>query len=108
MRITRQTAGRWRRRFVEKRLDGVVDEPRPGGPRRIIDAQVEQVIIDTLKTTPRDATHWSTRTLAKELARSACSRIGARRSSCRATRCSSTKCAMSWVSVWRRRIAPWS
>ena len=67
LRITRQTAGRWRRRFVEKRLDGLVDEPRPGTPRRLSDAQVEQVITDTLETTPRDATHWSTRTLAKEL-----------------------------------------
>ena len=64
--ITRQTVGRGRRRFVQKRLDGLVDEPRPGAPRRITDAQVEQVIIDTLETRPRDATHWSTRTLAKE------------------------------------------
>ena len=66
LRITRQTVGRWRQRFVQKRLDGLVDEPRPGAPRRITDAQVEQVIIDTLETKPRDATHWSTRTLAKE------------------------------------------
>ena len=67
LRITRQTAGRWRQRFVQKRLDGLVDEPRPGTPRRLSDAQVEQVITDTLEKTPRDATHWSTRTLAKEL-----------------------------------------
>ena len=67
LRITRQTAGRWRQRFVQKRLDGLVDEPRPGTPRRLSDAQVEQVITDTLERTPRDATHWSTRTLAKEL-----------------------------------------
>ena len=67
MRITRQTAGRWRQRFVQQRLDGLVDEPRPGTPRRLSDAQVEQVITDTLEATPRDATHWSTRTLAKEL-----------------------------------------
>jgi transposase len=66
LRITRQTAGRWRQRFVQKRLDGLVDEPRPGAPRRITDAQVEQVIIATLEARPRDATHWSTRTLAKE------------------------------------------
>jgi transposase len=66
--VTRQTVGKWRRRFVEKRLDGLVDEPRPGAPRRITDAQVEQVIIDTLETTPADATHWSTRTLAKRTA----------------------------------------
>jgi transposase len=68
LRITRQTVGRWRQRFVEKRLDGLVDEPRPGTPRRLTDAQVEQVISDTLEKPPRDATHWSTRTLAKELA----------------------------------------
>ena len=67
LRITRQTVGRWRQRFLQKRLDGLVDEPRPGAPRRITDAQVEQVIIDTLEKTPRDATHWSTRTLANEL-----------------------------------------
>jgi transposase len=57
LRITRQTVGPWRQRFLQKRLDGLVDEPRPGAPRRITDAQVEQVIIDTLEKTPRDATH---------------------------------------------------
>jgi transposase len=67
LRITRQTVGRWRRRFSAKRLDGLVDEPRPGAPRRISDAQVERVIIDTLEKRPDDATHWSTRTLAKQL-----------------------------------------
>ena len=65
LRITRQTVGRWRGRFLAKRLDGLSDEPRPGTPRRLSDAQVEQVIIDTLETKPADATHWSTRTLAK-------------------------------------------
>src|SRR5688572_23055512 len=68
LRITRQTVGRWRRRFVEKRLDGLVDEPRSGTPRRLTDSQVEQVLTDTLERPPRGATHWSTRTLAKELA----------------------------------------
>ena len=67
LRITRQTVGRWRRRFVAKRLDGLLDEPRPGAPRRITDEQVEQVIIDTLEAKPADATHWSTRTLAKRV-----------------------------------------
>lgn len=66
--VTRQTVGKWRRRFVEKRLDGLLDEPRPGAPRRVSDAQVEQVIIETLETKPADATHWSTRTLAKRAA----------------------------------------
>ena len=68
LRLTRQTVGRWRHRFVEKRLNGLVDEPRPGTPRRLSDAQVEQVITETLEQRPRDATHWSTCTLAKELA----------------------------------------
>jgi transposase len=67
LRITRQTVGRWRQRFVAKRLDGLLDEPRPGAPRRVTDTQVEQVIIDTLETKPVDATHWSTRTLAKHV-----------------------------------------
>jgi transposase len=66
LRITRQTVGRWRQRFVAKRLDGLLDEPRPGAPRRVTDAQVTQVIIDTLEQAPPDATHWSTRSLAKE------------------------------------------
>ena len=65
LRMTRQTVGKWRRRFMQKRLDGLVDEPRPGAPRRITDGQVEQVIIDTLETKPADATHWTTRTLAQ-------------------------------------------
>lgn len=75
--VTRQTVGKWRRRFMTKRLDGLVDEPRPGAPRRITDAQVEQVIIDTLETQPADATHWSTRMLAKrtELSHSTVGRI---------------------------------
>jgi transposase len=77
LRINRQTVGKWRRRFIQKRLDGLVDEPRPGAPRRITDAQVEQLIIDTLETKPVDATHWSTRTLAKhiELSHSTVGRI---------------------------------
>jgi transposase len=77
LRLTRQTVARWRGRFVAKRLDGLVDEPRPGAPRRITDAQVEQLIIDTLETKPADATHWSTRTLAKktELSHSTVGRI---------------------------------
>ena len=66
LRITRQTVGKWRQRFMDRRLAGLVDEPRPGAPRRITDATVEQLITDTLETTPRDATHWSTRALAKQ------------------------------------------
>jgi transposase len=64
MRVTKQTVGKWRGRFVARRLDGLLDEPRPGVTRTITDALVEQVLTTTLETTPRDATHWSTRSLA--------------------------------------------
>jgi transposase len=76
-RMTRQTVGRWRRRFIEKRLDGLLDEPRPGAPRTITDEHVERVIRLTLETTPRDATHWSTRAMATRsgLSQTAVSRI---------------------------------
>ena len=60
LRVSKPTVGKWRRRFLEQRLDGLLDEPRPGTPRKITDADVERVITLTLETTPRDATHWST------------------------------------------------
>src|SRR6516164_10978784 len=62
--VTPQMVGKWRARFVTRRLEGLLDEPRPGAPRRITDAQVEAVVRDTLEATPRDATHWSTRAMA--------------------------------------------
>jgi transposase len=62
--VTMQTVGKWRARFVTHRLDGLLDEPRPGAPRRITDAQIEAVVTRTLESTPRDATHWSTRAMA--------------------------------------------
>ena len=61
------TARRWRNRFAEFRLDGLLDEPRPGQPRTVTDAQVEEVITKTLETTPKNATHWSTRSMAAEV-----------------------------------------
>jgi transposase len=65
LRLSRVTVGKWRARFLEKRLDGLLDEPRPGRPRKITDAEVERVITTTLESQPRDATHWSTRSLVK-------------------------------------------
>ncbi len=65
--VHRSVATRWRARFVEHRLDGLVDEPRPGRPRTVLDEQVEEVIVKTLETTPKDATHWSTRSMAAEV-----------------------------------------
>src|SRR6202171_5034039 len=75
--ITHQTVGKWRQRFVEQRLDGLLDEPRPGTPRKVSDAQVERVLTMTLESVPKDATHWSTRSLAAQcgLSRSTVSRI---------------------------------
>jgi transposase len=71
------TVGKWRRRFAERGLDGLQDEPRPGKPRTIGDDDVERVIRKTLEETPRDATHWSTRSLAAQvgMSQSAVSRI---------------------------------
>ena len=76
-RVTRPTVGRWRQRFVEARCAGLLDEPKPGAPRQITDAMVEHALTTTLETTPVDATHWSTRSLAKVcgLSRSAVGRI---------------------------------
>ena len=59
------TVTKWRKRFAEQRLDGLMDEPRPGAVRTVSDDTVERVVIDTLETTPKDATHWSTRSMAQ-------------------------------------------
>ena len=75
--VNRMTVGKWRARFVTDRLDGLHDEPRPGGPRTIGDDDVERVMVMTLEQTPANATHWSTRSLAAStgLSQSAISRI---------------------------------
>src|SRR5881296_1929618 len=59
------TVSKWRARFIVDRVAGLFDEPRPGAPRQIEDAKIEELIVRTLETTPRGATHWSTRSMAK-------------------------------------------
>jgi transposase len=65
--ISRPTVTKGRNRFAERRLEGLIDEPRPGRPRTVTDARVESIVTTTLESTPTDATHWSTRSLAAHL-----------------------------------------
>ncbi|HEX6855196.1 MAG TPA: IS630 family transposase [Streptosporangiaceae bacterium] len=65
--VARGTVTRWRARFLAKRLDGLGDEPRPGVPRAITDAQVEEVVVRTLEEVPEGGTHWSKRELAAQV-----------------------------------------
>ncbi len=64
--ITPATVGKWRERFREFGLDGLLDEPRVGAPRKISDRQVEEVVTKTLESMPAHSTHWSTRLMAEE------------------------------------------
>ena len=75
--ISRATVGKWRSRFIERRLDGLLDEPRPGTPRTIGDDAVERVVTMTLESKPKNATHWSTRGMARAtgMSQTAISRI---------------------------------
>src|SRR4051812_17282121 len=77
LKINKVTVGKWRARFVQHRLEGLADEPRPGAPRTVTDDAVEQVIVKTLESKPVDATHWSTRSMAAAtgMSQSAISRI---------------------------------
>src|ERR1700730_17745568 len=65
--VNQATVGKWRRRFVAERLDGLLDDPRSGAPRTITDDKVEALIVKTLEETPVDATHWSTRSMAQKV-----------------------------------------
>lgn len=65
LRTTKTTVAKWRGQFVERRLEGLYDEPRVGAPRTISDEQVEAIIVKTLETTPPGETHWSTRSMAQ-------------------------------------------
>jgi len=65
-RTSNQTVCKWRKRFIEERLDGLFDEPRVGGPRKITDEEVEAIVVKTLETTPKGRTHWSTRKMAAQ------------------------------------------
>jgi transposase len=67
LRVTPQTVSKWRNRFAEQRLDGLLDAPRTGAPRTIDDARVDAVIARTLESVPKNATHWSTRNMAREM-----------------------------------------
>ena len=65
--VNRRTVTVWRARFLARRLDGLHDEPRPGVPRSVTDAQVEEVVIRTLEEVPEGAMHWSKRELARRV-----------------------------------------
>src|SRR5215213_6571827 len=64
-RVTQQTVGKWRARFVQLRLDGLSDDPRPGRPPSVTAEQVEDVVVATLESTPKNATHWSRAKMAQ-------------------------------------------
>src|SRR5829696_683443 len=76
-RVTQQTVGKWRARFVQLRLDGLSDDPRPGRPPSVTAEQVEDVVVATLESTPANATHWSRAKMAERtgLSRSSIGRI---------------------------------
>jgi transposase len=114
--VNHATVGKWRRRFVAERLDGLSDDPRPGAPRKITDDKVETLIVKTLEETPLDATHWSTRSMAQKAGVSASwwdgsggrpgySPTATRPSSCPPIRSSSKSCVTWSACILTRRCA---
>lgn len=67
LRTSNNTVGMWRGRFLERGVEGLLDEPRAGAPRKVGDERIEEVVTRTLETTPEGATHWSTRLMARKL-----------------------------------------
>jgi len=64
--VNPKTVATWRKRFAERRLEGLYDEPRPGAARKITDEDIERIVVETLETTPKGRTHWSTRRMAEK------------------------------------------
>jgi len=94
MRLAKPTGGKWRSRFVARRLDGLLDQPRPGAPREISDAAVERVLTWTLEKHSADATHWSTRSMARRCCRCVRDRLsGAGTTMCGTVPC---RCSRRW------------
>jgi transposase len=106
LRITPDTVRTWRRRFIERGLDGLCDDPRPGVLRKITDADVERVIVKTLEETPKNATHWSTRSMAAAtgMSQSTVSRIW--RAFALAPHRAQTL-FRKWPTDWQQRCASW-
>ncbi len=98
LRVNRATVTKWRARFLARRLDGLGDEPRPGVPRTITDAQVEEVIVRTLEEVPAGAAHWSKRELARQ--------AGISPASVHRIRCAPAKSGTSWACISPRHPAP--
>ena len=115
--VCKPTVGKWRRRFLEHCLDGLLDEPRPGAPLRVSDTDVERVLTLTLETTPQDATHWSPRSMAAQSGLSRCTvhrvwrAFGLQPHRTEPSNSPVTPCSLrkyvSWGFISARRIVPW-